>query len=395
MLDIETLRAVQAVVAACTFVLVLGGTYRTTRAPYALWWSGAVLGSSLGTGLYLVDELVGAPWAVPVGHGVAVASAGLIWGATRALRGRGTPWWALLGVGAGVSTLAATDTPPEGVAAGTLWLLCGMLLFVTLAAWDLWRLSRHPRLRGRETLESARSAVTSVGIGATVVAVFYAVRIGVYLGPGPTSDFYLTWTGPMATTLLITLMLVVVTYSVTELSHLEVSSEWRQRATHDDLTGLLTRAEFLTRAEQRIDEGIERRERSVIVMADFDHFKNVNDTYGHAAGDRVLQAFGEACREVMRREDLAGRIGGEEFAMLITQADPESALLVTQRLGAAFEALQRSDGHDAPTVSYGIAVVDPRRALAASMSRADAALYRAKREGRDRAAIDADERPAH
>lgn len=393
MLDIDTLRAVQAAVAVCTFVLVLGGTYRTTRAPYALWWSAAVLGSGTATGLYLLAASAGAAWAEPVGHGVAVASSGLIWGATRALRGLRMPWWIVVSAGVAVAGLASVDTPPQDVAPGTLWLLCGMAGFVAAAAWDLWRLSRHARLRGRESLESARTAVVSVGMGATAMAGFYVLRIVAYLTAGPNSDFYLTWAGPTATTLLVTLMLVVVTYSVTELSHLEVSSEWRQRATHDDLTGLLTRAEFLARAQKRIDEGAERREEAVIVMADIDHFKALNDTYGHAAGDRALEAFGEACVTVMRREDLAGRIGGEEFALLITQADTESALLVTQRLGETFERLQSERGSEAPTVSYGIAAVDQRRPLAASIHRADGALYRAKREGRDRAAIDADERP--
>ena len=122
-------------------------------------------------------------------------------------------------------------------------------------------------------------------------------------------------------------------------------------------------------------------------MMDLDHFKAVNDNFGHAVGDQVLQHFSALVREQLRKIDCAGRIGGEEFAVLLAGADEMSARVFAERLRAKVETtpLQLAQ-HSVPvTVSIGIAVLTAMDESAdETLIRADQALYRAKRGGRNR-----------
>jgi len=114
----------------------------------------------------------------------------------------------------------------------------------------------------------------------------------------------------------------------------------------------------------------------------------VNDTYGHAVGDAVIAAFGELLSCLLRETDCAGRIGGEEFEILLWEADVEGAARFAERARAAF-ARTRLPGLDESarfTVSFGVTELAPGEPLASARRRADAALYQAKRQGRDRVA---------
>jgi diguanylate cyclase (GGDEF)-like protein len=111
-------------------------------------------------------------------------------------------------------------------------------------------------------------------------------------------------------------------------------------------------------------------------MIDFDHFKQFNDTYGHPAGDRLLKATAAAWRDQLRSGDLLARLGGEEFALLLSDCDARTATDVTERL--------RRSVSDNWTCSAGIAVGRPGDSAEEIIARADAALYEAKAAGRDR-----------
>jgi len=124
-------------------------------------------------------------------------------------------------------------------------------------------------------------------------------------------------------------------------------------------------------------------------MLDIDHFKQVNDTYGHPVGDRVLQAVTLACLDALRQNDSLGRLGGEEFVALLPGTDAEGALLVAERLrrqvAEAATVLDEGGAELRVTVSLGIAMLEPGEASAGDLlQRADAALYRAKEAGRNR-----------
>jgi diguanylate cyclase (GGDEF)-like protein len=155
------------------------------------------------------------------------------------------------------------------------------------------------------------------------------------------------------------------------------------QASTDSLTGLDNRRSV----EARLRELVRRRQPLAFVMADLDHFKRLNDTHGHQAGDEALRAFADVVRESLRQHDLAARWGGEEFAFVLQHADAAQALVWVERLRARLaNALQRRSA-PAFTASFGVAESSAGMTLEALVATADGALYRAKSEGRDRGVV--------
>ncbi len=166
---------------------------------------------------------------------------------------------------------------------------------------------------------------------------------------------------------------------------------------YDFLTQCLARAAFMVRASASI-EAENRKTPIFAMMLDIDRFKVINDTYGHAAGDRVLQAVARTVRMTLRSDDLFGRLGGEEFAILLVRQAPANADRVAERVLAAIRALgvELENGETlSVTASIGIAERLPAGSgLEAMLSQADRALYVAKAEGRDCIRTFADGTPA-
>jgi diguanylate cyclase (GGDEF)-like protein len=159
-------------------------------------------------------------------------------------------------------------------------------------------------------------------------------------------------------------------------------------STHDELTGLKNRREI---ERQLIVEcaRAERYHRQLsVMMLDVDHFKQVNDTYGHQTGDEALRLVAETIRKTIRKPDIAGRYGGEEFLILVTETSPEGARNLAQRLNAAIKSAPIGLPDNKTlllTVSIGVASQSPeRKSPSALINSADEALYRAKEAGRDR-----------
>lgn len=174
---------------------------------------------------------------------------------------------------------------------------------------------------------------------------------------------------------------------ITERKRLEGSL--RVMATIDHLTGLLNRGHFLDLAERELHRSQRYGSPMSLIMFDVDHFKQVNDAYGHAMGDRVLESLAQACAEVLRDSDLLGRIGGEEFAACLVECKLERAKAVGERLRQAVAGLKVEDhhAHAQATISLGAAQALEGEDLAALMRRADQAMYEAKRAGRNRLAL--------
>jgi diguanylate cyclase (GGDEF)-like protein len=121
------------------------------------------------------------------------------------------------------------------------------------------------------------------------------------------------------------------------------------------------------------------------VLLDLDHFKEINDRYGHGVGDEVLAAVGVALRSTVRESDFVGRYGGEEFIMLLPDADRETTLQVAERVRSAIADIDILGGDSAVTASFGVAVFPEHAPDAARLVRnADRAMYRAKANGRNR-----------
>jgi len=388
MLDLETLRIMQVAVSACAFVLVFMGTFRTTRAPFAGWWSAVLVTSGLSTAVLVATESNLNLGVTALGNALAVLGAFYTWMAARSLSQKRAPKWTTGAVGVGVAVATVIEHPTGDAWPGGVVLLVGMCLFVALAAVEMWRLSRE-RLTGlnmRTSDGEVAAAILSMAVTSTIVSAFYAMRIVVFVTLGPGSWFYQTWSGPLAAMFLMTLVLLVVTYSVTTLSYDKAARQWKHRAMNDDLTGLLTRIEFDVRAQELLSKRTLGASPAVIV-ADLDHFKALNDRYGHAAGDTALVSFAEAVRQVLGESDVAARFGGEEFVFLLADADRERVGEVTSEIDRAFAAAG-SGQQASPTVSYGAALWEAHATLDHMVERADAAMYRAKGAGRAQLIVD-------
>jgi diguanylate cyclase (GGDEF)-like protein/PAS domain S-box-containing protein len=162
----------------------------------------------------------------------------------------------------------------------------------------------------------------------------------------------------------------------------------RRQADHDSLTGLLNRRRLLEELELRIERIARGGTPADLIMLDLDHFKHINDSLGHAAGDQALIAVGRALKRRMRKTDIIARLGGDEFAVIAeTNGEPGEGELVADDLLAAIRTGE--PGLEQPwtslTASAGIAVIEAGQSVTTVLEAADQALYGAKHSGRDHA----------
>lgn len=169
-----------------------------------------------------------------------------------------------------------------------------------------------------------------------------------------------------------------------------LEQEMRSLASRDSLTGLLSRHAFFDSANNHVS--LARRERNpfTVLIIDLDHFKSINDRYGHPAGDAVLKLFADVVNSVARRSDIIGRLGGEEFAMVLPSTSTDEALEFSERLhGAIKQAVLKFNG---AAIRYSASIgltefdTDTEDSIDDLLARADLALYQAKHAGRDQTA---------
>jgi diguanylate cyclase (GGDEF)-like protein/PAS domain S-box-containing protein len=170
----------------------------------------------------------------------------------------------------------------------------------------------------------------------------------------------------------------------------KAQKELEKMATTDSLTGLANRGHFMTLAAAEIQRTLRYSRPLSILMIDADRFKNINDIHGHDMGDKVLQALGATLASVLRSTDTAGRIGGEEFALMLPETALPAAMALAERLRQTVEqkSIPMSGGPPVSfTVSIGVAALtDPSQGVDDLLKRADQALYQAKSSGRNRVA---------
>lgn len=164
-------------------------------------------------------------------------------------------------------------------------------------------------------------------------------------------------------------------------------AELERMATTDPLTGVLNRRAFFDAAQDEVDRCRRYGRPLACMMLDIDHFKAINDEHGHPFGDTVLRELAGQARTTLRKHDVLGRLGGEEFAALLPETDAEQAVRVGQRLLDDVQELElESQGQRVRfSISVGVSQLQPTEAgIAPALQRADRALYRAKEEGRAR-----------
>jgi diguanylate cyclase (GGDEF)-like protein len=194
-------------------------------------------------------------------------------------------------------------------------------------------------------------------------------------------------------TVALDMTLAIETYHAAHMHELEESLDelrseghnLRQKVITDNLTGVASREHAMSVLQQHLDH-LSGTQDICVIMADLDFFKKINDTYGHLAGDEVLRQISRCLESVVREFDTVSRYGGEEFMIVLSQASPEIAMRVAERIQARVKAARIEYGGNiiSTTISQGIAMVEEGDTVNGLLERADAALYLAKMQGRDR-----------
>lgn len=388
MLDIETLRFTFGVLSLLVLILFYAGVYRPTRSRFAGWWSLALLCAALSPSLLLFNGTDVQVVANPLSSAITVLGGSFVWFATRSIRGLPALRWVSYSIPLVVLMVAYLGNPATNRWAGNWLLFLTMSVFFSFAARDMW-MAWHARRASPDWTHDgeARVALIVNALASTILAVFYVWRTIIYLITGPEGVVFTTTVGGGPTAVVLMLTLVAVTFSGAALGYDQQTQELRRRVALDDLTGLYARSAFFERVGTTIahpcSSGLER----LFVVADLDHFKAINDVHGHAAGDRALEIFADAVTDALREGELAGRLGGEEFAMLLCETSVEEVPTRLANLGVSFAKSGALHNVDVPTVSFGVAPAPGDVPVAKSLARADAAMYKAKVGGRNRVVV--------
>ncbi|PCR95409.1 GGDEF domain-containing protein [Pseudomonas fluorescens] len=375
-LHIPTLLVVSVFVFLLMGLLTLHAWYRETRERPLAYLGCMMLLAALG--MLLVSWRGKGVDIIPIviGNVILLLSAGLNWTAMRVFVGRSPSVPGIVGGAIIWLTLclipAFYNAMPARVVAYSL-LAFGYGL---LTAMELWR--------SRKSLDVAYTPALLLTLWHTA---FYGIRS--LIDEGLPLDQSRSGVGDGAhffSFMLFESMLYVIGIAYMTLAMVKERAErkFKAAALTDPLTGIGNRRAFLQQAEQLLTLGKRRTETAALLLCDLDHFKRLNDTFGHPAGDQALIAFSRVMSNQLRKGDAFGRIGGEEFACLLTGADEQVAVQVAERIREAFSELTTLG---AGVLSVSIGVVTTRESgyeLSRLLSEADEALYGAKDRGRNR-----------
>jgi diguanylate cyclase (GGDEF)-like protein len=176
----------------------------------------------------------------------------------------------------------------------------------------------------------------------------------------------------------------------------QLQQELERMATIDELTGVLNRRRILAIGTDFVARFHAQGRPGVVLVVDIDNFKSINDNYGHPVGDEVLRRFTQSCQRVLRPTDFLGRLGGEEFCILLDRTDMEIAHRVAERVLASIRTTRVDDLMTDRIVTASIGMSEVKKhhdTIATVLHDADLGLYEAKRTGRDRMCIGKPEKP--
>jgi diguanylate cyclase (GGDEF)-like protein len=381
-LDVNTLFRLTVNVEAMLGLLLLLAWIQNTRIRAVAWWAVAHLMRSASIVLYgqygsLPDLLT-----IDLANAILFSSFGVTWIGARVFNGRAPLPGSLL-AGAALWMLAcqladfATDWELRALLSSAI-----VATYAWLSAYELWRgravplISRWPAillffLHG--ALFLLRSPLSAAWSDVTAEAALSSAWITVLSLEA------------LLMTIATAFLLLAMAKERNELPH-------KTAALIDPLTGLLNRRAFIEQGEALRQRQVAADRPIAVVLIDLDHFKSINDRFGHQLGDEVLRVFARTARAGLRMSDLVGRLGGEEFIVLLADAERNNAFTVADRIRIAFmNDAAVVDGHPvAATLSAGVTVItDPEQDLSMLLEQADRALYRAKERGRNRVEVSA------
>jgi diguanylate cyclase (GGDEF)-like protein len=339
------------------------------------WWAGSFL--AIAAGVLLVAQRGSLPelWTVIIGNLLVIAGACLMYIGTARFGRWPVAWRTLLVLGGlCVATLiywTYIDTNYK--------MRVVVFSFATGLAWlmlvrDLWRSGQHDMRITYRFVAVVYAICVVASFGRMIHTLFDADATQIFSG-GLTETLWLS--AGMA-------ILFFSPFGFLLMTSQRLQLRLDRLANEDELTGVLNRRAFLTRAMERIAQDRADTPASMLAL-DIDHFKRLNDSRGHAAGDAVLRGFARTIAAQLRPQDLFARVGGEEFWVLLPQTGLDTATQVAERLRAAVAdtRVQHGGALLQVTVSIGVSRIDDGD-IAAALSAADRAMYRAKEQGRNR-----------
>jgi diguanylate cyclase (GGDEF)-like protein len=376
-LDLPTLFFIAVFASAVAGLLLLLSWLQNRNVRALALWAAAFIIGAVGVALIAARGDIPDIWSITIANAIIAAAYGIMWGGVRDFEGHPTSVPLML-AGAMIWLLAChIEAFFASLQARVALMSAIVFVYSGLSAWEFWQ-GRDERLIWR----------LPIIVVLVVHAAFFIIRIPLAgaLSLPPTSDSIHVgwWTFIIFEAMFFS---ICTSYFLGGMARERLVLWYKHASLIDPLTGVGTRRAFLEGGEKLLHRTAFDREPAVLLLFDLDKFKNVNDTFGHHVGDRILTAFCNIATAALKPADLFGRLGGEEFASLLPHTSLNEGLDVAERIRGNFEAtmLKESTNTLAATVSIGVTMsVDQKQDLAGLLKAADRALYRAKANGRNR-----------
>jgi diguanylate cyclase (GGDEF)-like protein len=381
-LDVKTLFVVSIAVATVLGGLLLFAWYQNRQVRALKTWGLAHFACCIGAALIVARGKIPDVVSIDLANAIFLIGCGMVWAAARSFDDRAAPMSAILAGAILWLVLVQVPIVRESVDARVILASAIIAIYTFGAGYEVWRSRNDEPLLSRWPL-SVTFFVHGAVYALRIVLVFY------FPASAAGSMFQVFWFTIISLETLLYLivssfMMLAMTKERSELVH-------KTNAMLDPLTNIPNRRAFLDASTRRLRQHLRQPQPVTALVFDLDHFKLVNDRYGHAVGDEVLRRFTAVAAAEFRSTDLLGRLGGEEFGAVLFGAGEGTAVSTAERIRRALIAATGDiDGRriDA-TVSIGLAVAKPGgiESLDALLERADAALYRAKARGRNRVEV--------
>jgi diguanylate cyclase (GGDEF)-like protein len=372
--DIATMTVTVAFIEMMCGGLLIAAYLYYRDEPAALWWGASHILLATGVGLATAGGITGADWITASGFVVFLTCAAFQWHGSRLLTGA-RPYLPLLFVGPAL--IAAVNLLPVGDGLPAARGIAAAVLNLAYFGGAVYVLLRPPgdRLAAYKPL------------AVLFVANIVALGLAPFGGLGGTEGglpplFSIVGFLYVEAAIFVLGTTIFVVAAVRERK--EVTN--RSAATTDELTGLANRRSFFERGEKLIARNRIEGTPCSVLMIDLDRFKSINDRLGHSTGDEVLRVFARTASNAFRPNDILGRVGGEEFAVILPGSGVEASVAIAERLRKAFEEAAEFVGGTPlhATLSVGVAASAIGASLESLMKDADTALYAAKQNGRNR-----------
>jgi len=369
-LDSITLYLVATMVAALLGAMLLFFGRQESN-PALIWWGAAYLLGAASVALWtLAGHVLGGTLSLAL-NAVGFIACGMVWNASRVFHGR-NPNFVGLVLGAMAWIAAVTMLDPRSTALRLTIGAAIVAIYAALTAAELWT-------ERRKSLKRRWPAVAVLH----GLVLMLPILLGDLLHAGDERFGSSIWVTIFSVELV--LYAVGTVFVIFMLVSERTVTAHRTAASTDPLTGMLNRRGFSEACARLIEREANAGRPATVLIFDIDHFKGINDRFGHPAGDELLKLFATIVLSTLRISDLSGRIGGEEFAALLP-CPLEEGVLAAERVREAFEAsgIVSEQGPVDTTVSIGVAGGPAGTELEVLLAAADTALYQAKRTGRNR-----------